>query len=201
MSKRTILLIVVLFAVTVVLILLAVYPITQKPAPTSGPVPTVTPVAQSVLVFAPPTLVSTTSATYSIDVNLLTGSNRVNAVQLELAYDPKALTNMDATPGAFFENPVVLLKNIDAQEGRISYALAISPTQRGKQGTGTVAVLKFSSNLLPGQKTSIKFLPKTQVTAEGIRASVLKSTIDTTFSLGENSTTSATLSPATSSAR
>ncbi len=203
MSKRTIFLIIGLFIITSILILLAVYPITQKPNVSTGPVPTVTPVAQTVLVFAPPVaLVSTSSAvpTYSMDVNLLSGRNRVNAVQLELSYDPKVLTNVDVKPGAFFTNPIVLLKNVDETAGRISYALALSPVTGGKIGTGTIAVLTFSSNA-PGQKTSIKFLSKTQVTAQGIRASVLKSTIDTTFTLSQPSTPSAQLSPATSSAK
>ncbi|MBI2195921.1 MAG: hypothetical protein HYU48_02655 [Candidatus Levybacteria bacterium] len=196
MSKKTIALIISLFAVTVVLIILALYPVAQKTsisipaAPTKG-------IASTVLSFSTPTIstasaVSTGSATiYSMDTTILTGSNRVNAVQLELYYDPDALANVELSPGNFFTNPVVLLKNVDTKQGRISYALAASAGQSGKQGKGVVAVLSFRSLLPAGESTTIKFLPKTQVAAEGVQASVLKSTTDITIFGG---TSSATLS-------
>lgn len=196
MSKKTIALIIALFAITVGLIVLAVFPVTQKTSVSIIPTPTINNNAQTVLAFAPPQVsttsaVSSSSATYLMDVTILTGKNRVNAVQLELSYDPKALANVDVTAGDFFTNPVILLKNIDQAAGRISFAIAVAAGERGRQETGTIAVLKFSSLTNAQEKTTIKFLPKTQVAAEGIQTSVLKSTIDTTIFGG---TPSATLS-------
>ncbi len=194
MSKKTIALIIALFTITVILIVLAVFPVTQKTSVSITPTPTIASQAQTVLAFAPPvasaSAIASGSATYSMDVSILTGKNRVNAVQLELAYDPKALVNVDIKPGDFFPSPVVLLKNIDVVQGRISYALAISAGVNGKQGTGTIATLSF--NALSKAPTVVMFLPKTQVAAEGVQTSVLKSTIDTTIFKG---TSSATLSP------
>ncbi len=194
MSKKTIALIIALFTITVILIVLAIFPVTQKTSVSITPIPTIASQAQTVLAFAPPvastSAIASGSATYSMDVSILTGRNKVNAVQLELAYDPKALVNVDIKPGDFFTSPVVLLKNIDVVQGRISYALAISAGANGKQGTGTIATLSF--NALSKAPTVIMFLPKTQVAAEGVQTSVLKSTIDTTIFKG---TSSATLSP------
>lgn len=195
MSKKTIALIIALFAITVVLIVLAIFPVTQRTSVSITPTPTIASPAQTVLAFGPPvatsSAVASASATYSMDINILTGRNIVNAVQLELSYDPKALVNVDIKQDDFFTNPVVLLKNIDTVAGRISYALAVAPGQNGKQGTGTIAILTFKP-ATAGESTMIKFLPKTQVAAEGVQTSVLKSTIDTTIFGG---TSSAELSP------
>ena len=195
MSKKTIALIISLFVITVVLIILAVYPVTQKTSVSITPPPTIESQAETVLSFAQPVIstasaISTTSATtYSMDTLISTGTNRVNAVQLELSYNPESLFNVDIEPGDFFTNPVVLLKNIDTEQGRISYALAIAPGQSGKQGTGVVAVLTFRSFVPAGGSTTVSFLPKTQVAAEAIQTSVLKSTIDTTLFRGSSSAT------------
>lgn len=188
MSKKTIALIIALFVVTVALIILAVYPVTQQTS-VSIPAPTVESNAETVLSFAPPMVSTSSATTYTMDVIILTGKNRVNAVQLELSYDPEDLVNVDISPGDFLINPTVLLKNVDAKQGRISFALAIAPGENGKQGKGKIATLTFkAATTIP---TTIKFLPKTQVAAEGIQASVLKSSADGIIFEG---TSSATLS-------
>lgn len=196
MSKKTIALIIALFAVTVVLIILAIFPVTQRTSVSIAPTPIIKSTAETVLAFAPPiastSAVASGSATYSMDINILTGENKVNAIQLELSYDPKALFSVDIKPGDFLTSPTSLLKNVNATTGRISYALAVSPGANGKQGTGTVAVLSFKPFDIT-VPTAIRFLPKTQVAAEGIQTSVLKSTIDTTIFGG---TSSAKLNPA-----
>ncbi len=187
MSKKTIALIIALFAITVLLIVLAIFPVTQRTNVSITPTPIIKNVAETVLAFAPP--VASGSATYTMDVNILTGRNRANAVQIELSYDPKVLLSVDIKPGDFFTTPAVLLKNVDVEQGRISFALAVGPGQNGKQGTGTIAILSFRS--ATESATTIRFLPKTQVAAEGIQTSVLKSSIDSTIFGG---TSSATLS-------
>lgn len=189
MSKKTIGLIIALFLVTLLLLALAIFPVTQKTSVSITPTPTVNSSAQTVLAFAPPvatkSAVASGSASYSMDANILTGKNKVNAVQIELSYDPQTLLNVDIKPGDFFIDPVVLLKNIDKTTGRISYALAAPLGTNGKSGTGTIATLTFNS--IKNTPTTIKFLPKTQVAAEGIQQSVLKSTLDTTIFGGTSS--------------
>ncbi|RJQ36304.1 hypothetical protein C4559_05390 [Candidatus Microgenomates bacterium] len=176
MSKRTLALIIGLIVVTAVLLAIALSP--EKPQenqPISQKTPIVTkaPVVQTNLFFTPsPLIVSSSSG--SINVNINTGENKATAVQLELTYDPKALTNIDIKPGNYFENPIVLLKNVDDKNGRITYAIAISPTGAPKKGEGIVATITFTSLLGPGQKTEITPLPKTMATATGETMSVLK---------------------------
>jgi hypothetical protein len=105
-----------------------------------------------------------------------TDKNEVQAVELEISYDPKALTNISLTPGDFFPNPVVLIKNIEPKNGRITYALGITPAQKSVKGKGSVAIITFSrlSGTLQSQ-TSLTLMPKSLVTQSGVNSSVLKS--------------------------
>ncbi len=127
---------------------------------------------------------SLTDPTYSLPISITTGSNKVTAVQLELQYDPKILTDVSVAPGAFFKNPVILLNQIDSKTGRISYAFGISPAEQGVVGQDIVAVLNFKTLTAP-EPTVILFLPKTLVTAEGTNESVLKETNVGQFTIGK----------------
>lgn len=176
MPKRTLLLILVLIGTVVFLLALSINT-TQKPQePTVIATPSP---AQTVLSLSTPVA---TPGGKQIDVNINTGSNKVTAVQLELEYNPDELTDVDITPANFFKNPVVLLKNINEKDGRVTLALGIAPGQSGVTGTGTVANLTFNTATTSGQ-TTISFLPKTLVSAEGFAQSVLKSAVNVFFDL------------------
>ena len=190
MSKRTLFLIFALFIITTVLLALTLYtPSNPKPTLTVT-VPKET-VEQTVLSFGE--LVATSSSlaalSYSIPVNIETGKNKVTAVQLELQFDPKVLTNVVVTPGSFFKNPVILLNQIDAKTGRISYAFGINPTDQAVMGQGIIATLTFGTKTTALEQTQILFLPKTLVTAENITESVLKQTNNIQFIIGEKIST------------
>lgn len=189
MSKRTIALIAILFISTVGLLALA---LNNPSNPVKNTVQKLVtqPVEQTSLSFG--TLSATSSPSvalakegsaktinYSIPVNIKTNSNIVTAVQLELQYDPEVLDNAKVEAGNFFTNPITLFNDVDKKSGRISFALGISLDAKGKSGEGTVAMLTFSMKT-PTQKqqTTITFLPKSLVTAEGVPQSVLKSTTD-----------------------
>jgi len=196
MSKRTLFLIFALLLITFVLLLVAFYqPQTSKTAPAVTAPKKLT--AQTTLSFGIPvtaTSASVLTTNYSLPVEILTGGNKVTAVQLELQYDPEVLTNVAVIPGPFFGTTSdVLLNQIDAETGRISYALSVGLTAQGVIGKGTVATVTFSSKVKTPEKTAILFLPKTLVTASGINESVLKQTTNGLFMLGEK--------PSTSSAR
>lgn len=196
MSKRTLFLIFALFLITFVLVMLAIYQ-PQAPKITQTAVPTKEPVEQTTLSFGIPVIATSSSAVtlnYSLPVNIETGKNKVTAVQLELQYDPRILTNVAVVPGPFFANSDVLLNQIDTETGRISYAFGIGLTDSGVTGKGIVANLTFSvrATTTP-EKTAIIFLPKTLVTAEGVVESVLNPTTSGLFTVGEK--------PATSSAQ
>jgi len=168
-------------------------PQTSKTTPIATP--TIEPVAQTILSFGVPEIATTSSTTtlnYSLPVNILTGKNKVSAVQLELQYDPLLLTNVKITADSFFTKPVVLIDQIDTKTGRISYAFGIGPTDQGVVGSGSVATLTFSAKAGIPEKTAIIFLPKTLVTAEGVAESVLKEAKLGQFTIGIlNSTPSA----------
>ena len=121
------------------------------------------------------------------DVNITTGGNKVTAVQLEIKYNPDLLTNVDIFPGDFFQNPAVLLERIDAEEGIISYALG---SDGGVSAEGIVAILSFEEKTFARGETSLDFLSKTAVSAEGAEESVLREMAGVEFTLSRGSATS-----------
>lgn len=108
--------------------------------------------------------------------------NAVTAIQLEMQYDPKMLTNVTITPGAFIAGAVPLINAIDPVTGKITYALAIPPSADGKSGDGTVATIQFQSLLPKGSKTQFTLLPESLVTAQGVSESVLLKATGATIS-------------------
>ncbi len=208
MPKRTIILILVLIAAVAVLLAIA---LTPKKSSSPTPVPPATlPVVQTVLQINSPVssksaIASGSAASYTTDVTINTGTNKVTAVQLELSFDPKAITNVEIKPGPFLTNPIELLRKVDNQNGTISYALGAGVTGgklQGIQGQGTVAVITFTEIGLPGSYTQINFLPKTLVTGEGTARSVLKSSFSTSFPIaGATTVLTPTAGAGTSSGR
>lgn len=182
MPKQTFAFVTFLIAVTLVLLGLAVY--TQQPnlipQPTQKPQ---APVAHTVLTLSTPTL--TTAGNYESHITISTSSDKVTAAQIELSYDPKALTNVDIKPGSFIQNPVVLFKKVDQANGRISLALGIPLGQKGVSGTDILATITFNEVQGASGNSSISFLPKTAVTAQGIAQSVLKSSVNNSFILNQ----------------
>ncbi len=193
MSKRTLFLIFALFVITFVLLMVAIYqPTTPKITQTSIPKE---PVAQTILSFGAPSVATPSSASivsYSLPINISTGTNKVTAVQLEMQYDPAILTNVSIAPDSFFANPNVLLNQIDFKAGRISYAFGVGLRDQGIAGKGIVANLTFSVSGTTPQKTAILFLPKTLVTAQGINESVLKEAMVGQFTIGKDNSTPTT---------
>lgn len=178
MSKRTLALIIVLLFITGILIAVALYPQKQSTQTIYNSKPTPTPLAQSVLSITPnPLVISSQSAVAQVAID--SGNNKVTAVQLEISFDPKKITKITLNPGDALENAVVLLNNVDMKEGRISYAIGISPTGVAKVAKGIVATMALQTILAPNEQTIINFLPKSLVAAEGVASSVLKSSVGT----------------------
>lgn len=175
-SGRTLLLIIILGVCAVFFLFLALSPsINTKQISKNIPtMPIPTPFAQSTLSIVPATT-SALPATKQYTIMLNSNINTINAVQVELSYDPKVLTNVAIKVGSFFPRPLELIKDINTTNGRVSYALGIQPADHGIKGIGDVATLSFQ--ILPTatvSSTTISFLPKTLVTAEGVIQSVLK---------------------------
>jgi hypothetical protein len=189
MPKRTLALIIFLIAATVGLVTLSVYtkPVEKVTTPiTTSTIPLY--VQTTITLSDAITSASTFSGQFQTEATISTGTNKVTAVQLELSYDPKALSNVVITPGTFIKNPTVLLKKVDPKLGRISLAMGISLEGSGASGSGQIATITFTPN--EGYKTTeIKFLPTTQVTAEETSKSVLKAATGATFIFEQPTTT------------
>jgi len=190
MSRRTLILIVVLIGITAILLAIALTP-KQPPVPMQqAPTPTISYAQTTLRINNNPAVVNSTSSAvpiYSTDVTITTGDNKVNAVQLELSFDTAQLYNVDIKPGPLFQNGAELRKEVNNQNGTISYAIVSPLGQKGFSGSGVVAMITFSENGKPGDLAQINFLPKTQVTAEGTDKSVLKTAVGATFTLSGTS--------------
>lgn len=185
MTRKTTVLIITLFLITCGLLYFAIQP-PLYPKKTAAPSPTPISVNAHTTLSLTPALATESSktASYTVAVLIDTHENAVNAVQLELSYDPTALTDVSLSSGSFFNQPTALLKNINTDTGRISYALAQQIDLPATQGSGTIALISF--NILPsytGKTVTLSFLPKTAVAADKILESVLKKTTSYTLTL------------------
>lgn len=195
MSKKTLALIIGLIALTAFLLVIALSTKEPKVATneqTTSNEPTPTPAAQSVIAMEPNSIDLSRGITgqQSVDITIDTGENQVTAVQLELAYDPKVVSNVTVRPSTFFSSPTVLLNQSDAANGRISYALGIAPAQDPVSGQGNVATVSFNVRPNSGvSESEITLLPKSLVTARGVGASVLKLSSGVTLQLPANTVT------------
>ena len=197
MPRQTVAFVTFLIVVTVVLLGLAVY--TQKPSVPTPTVqqPTSPSYAHTTLRLTPPVNTPSLPNTYSTDVSIDTGGDKVTAAQLELSYDPKVLTNVQIKPGTFIQNPVVLLKKVDEANGRISLAIGIPLGQAAPTGSGIIATITFNEISTATGSTILDFLPKTAVTAQGIAQSVLRTSTGSLFFVNqiESPTPAATIIP------
>lgn len=194
MPKRTLALIVGLILLTVILLFVALrggLPTQQKPTPqpTGAPEMTVTPTppAYTTLQLSPNPVTVTANGTGTVQVMIDTNQNVATGVQIEIAYDPKAITNVVVTPGTFFQNPLIIpsWNKVDQQNGRISHAQVLTPAQSGVKGKGLVATITFSKVTgTASSQTELQFLPKTAVTQSGVNPSVLKTSTGATVNLG-----------------
>jgi hypothetical protein len=146
------------------------------------PSPTIS-VAHSVLSLKPNPVKVVPGGVGQVSVEINTSDNPVTAVQLELSYDPKVLSNVQIVPGPLFQNSVVLINKNDPATGKFTYAFGRTPSQAPVQGTGVVATITFTAraSATPSQLT---LLPTTLVTARGVATSVLKSSSGTQVIVG-----------------
>ena len=190
MSKKTIGLVVGLLILTVFLVALAMQSSQQVTTPKQE-----TPVAPSpeieakTRLFMSPDPVNLTNNRATITVKMDSQDNKVTGVQMEVSYDPKVLSFVSITPVSTFAQGVPLLNTVDRKNGRISYAVGLSPQQAKTALTGEadVATLVFSkvtsATTSAASQTMVEFLPKSLVSATGVDKSVLKETVGTTILL------------------
>lgn len=128
------------------------------------------------------------------DIMINSGNIEVSEIQIELKYNPSAMTVINTTvPDQMFlgsrDNFSVVFNDVNPTLGRISLAVKTKPSGFPKKGTGTVAMLSF----LPKTTSTsmISFTPASSVTSPNSPASILDKTYNTTFTYKPISTTSA----------
>lgn len=176
MSKRVLLIVFIVVIVTVALLGIAlkgsnIPSVTPSPPPTSAIMPLTT------LMINPATLDLKNGSSGVLQVDIDSSTNEITGVQLELQYDPKALTNVTIEPGPFLPDPLILRNKITKETGRISLILGVTPQQNPVKGKGTVATIHFTK--LPSTLTETDFtiLPSSEVTAEGVDTTVLHNAV------------------------
>lgn len=202
MSGKTITLIVGLCVLTIALVVLAVKMNKQAGAPSSqdqASAPTPTPIAHTALSFSPQTVSvnPTSGATQSLEVMINTNGDPVSGIQLELSFDPKVVSLKTITPGTFLPNALVLLPaKIDNTNGTATLIFAKTPSQQPKTGSGLAATVTYT--IKPGTtatQTQIKILPKSEISATGMKDSVLKSSDTATITLNASVKGASTVKP------
>lgn len=130
-----------------------------------NPTPTVT--ALYSLTLSPENITVLKGQTNTINILLESQNNTVTQpklIQVEIAYDPKALSDVVITPGDFFTNPTIPLEKINTHSGRISYVLEATNQKTTTILKKHVARLTFVPNpAFLGQETSITFMGKTML--------------------------------------
>lgn len=187
--KRTILLIIFLFLIAVSLIIAAIILpktiINNKNAVTEIMTPTPTPAADTKLYFSPDTLVITNPASVEATIKVDTGYNKINAVQLEIGYDPKVFSQVALSPGDFFPTPQILLNLNDKKNGRLSYNLTLPKQTPYIKGEGSLAILTLNKNIQYNEssQSAITILPKSMITSSDVQGSLLKNSQELTIIL------------------
>lgn len=186
MPKKTTILIVILAIITGILIFVAVRSDqTQNLGKSVSNTATATPVVIrpfASLSFSTPLLdVSKTTSAQKVDIVLDTNGQSVAGAQAELTYDPNVITNVTLNPlipdQLFGKNPIVLINSIDKAQGRISYAISIAVSDTEKIGKASIGQLSFTVNKSSGvSSTKMNFLPKSAVTTQKTKYSVLDTT-------------------------
>jgi hypothetical protein len=207
MSKKTLGLIIVLLILTIVLVFVALSTKQQQsqttttPGATAKPSNTPTPVAgHTILSMSPNPVTAGRGVPSTVNVMIDTQGDSVRAIQLEIAYDPKALTNVTIKPGDFFPGAQALpVGGVNQTTGRITFAVTPANLRDAKSGKGTVATLTFYPTAAAATSTAITLLDKSLVTSPGLGAQTVLKSVSGTSVVISGTQTSLTSTPAVTS--
>jgi general secretion pathway protein D len=123
-----------------------VQPAPVQPAPQAAPQeasPSASPGAAS-FVFDPPAVTQPGGSTFAVNV-LLTGSQNVYSVPLQVSYDPKVLQVVNVSNGGFLsqDGQAVALVHRDDGNGTLQITATRPPGSGGVSGQGAVVTLTF----------------------------------------------------------
>jgi hypothetical protein len=166
MSKKFILLLLLLLCALVIYTKIKIINQNNISAITTLPSPKLIQQAESSLTFSPDAVTTNDGESKEVNIRIDSHGKYPTLIQLELAYDATILTGVALSPGTYFANPNILLNNNDEKTGRISYAISLPPGANPSFFSGTAAIVKFTvrKNTLQRQ-TLMYFLPKTAIRA------------------------------------
>lgn len=107
----------------------------------------------------------------TVPVLIDTEGNTLTAVELHITHDPAEISGIDILPGAFFDNPTELQKQVGDPAGTILYTLG---TLIPKQGTGQLVVLTWPKTNDEVSHITITLEQDTQAAAVGETGTVIK---------------------------
>lgn len=209
MPRKTTALIILLSIITAILVFMAVRTDQAgRIGENSTPIPTPSEIVEAPvtaftnLYFSPSVLDLSGQATPTATVDIIvdTQGKEISAVQAELSYDPKIISNVVVTPistatisnqstikALFPGTSQVSFSDVDPVQGRISFARQISINDQEVSGIGKIASITFNVNKFATQdSTSIIFLEKSLVSTLKSLKSVLKSTTPLIITLKKN---------------
>ena len=168
MTRGTFFLIFILVAVVAILSYVAVVQSVKTPQEeisTQNLTPTPNPslIPSTTLTSSPSASLVRIGASQTISILADSGENSLTTVQLELGFDPKFIEVQKVEPGTFFDNPTILLNEVDKTNGRIMLALGSLTPKKGNGVLATVTIRGISPTGPTGKTTDITFLPKTQI--------------------------------------
>lgn len=149
----------------------------------------------TVLTLSPATLTKQVNDTFTVTVNIDTGTNNVSAAEIHVNYPAATLEGISITPGSFLTK--VLPPGANIGNGTATIILGNESISSPAVGQGVLATITFK--VLQGSSLPVKITldPATQVAAFGDRGNVVSSMSDATLTIGTTTTvtTTPTLTP------
>lgn len=125
----------------------------------------------------PTTHETTLSSLTTLDLSIFAEDVLVTAVQVELEYDPSAITTPIVTQGNFLTDK---LGEPQVENGHISFVFTTPIGTKGQSGSGSLATLSFKTIK---DSSKIDFTANTMVAAYGYDSNVLEAATGTTITL------------------
>lgn len=179
MPRKTLVLILSLFVLSIVLFAFAIrqntQPITTPPKPTPSIItPTKRP-DEAKLFFTPDPAIVDKNGRVTLTLYLQTTIKQITGVNLSLTYNPKDLNFLSLEQIDILKNTTVIFSDVDKQKGVINYTLGITPQQTPLDGNGNIATLTFTKRAATkAEKTIVTFFENTIISARGQKDLVLK---------------------------
>ncbi len=147
--------------------------------------------AETTLSFSPSSVSKTVGDTFTVNIDINTGTNKVQALDLVFTFDKSKVEVTGIATGALTSDFNEITKTIDNTNGKVTYSLGAKPgATTVVSGTGTIAVVSMKA-LAAGTSTQAWNTSAIIIAAQNESASVFKSGSSgtVTISAGSGGTT------------